>query len=361
MPDPYVVALGRISGDSLVPNLARQGIDLTFRNRSTDLDLLYLDVNTRKIGINTDAPVYELDVHTSIKVDDLIVTNQTTLGNIRLVAPDIITTIVGPIDIYQPGSDLWHDRLITSGLEFDDNKISSFSNQNIVIDPNGTGTVQLYASTNITGDVDVSGNIRMDGDLKSLGTVTIGDTIFDTATFTPDFSQSIIPGNDLAYDLGKVDKQWAFVHVPDWTHIENIIPLSATVSTQLLINGVNNKISAIQSNENVSLIPDSGITYIEQLKWQENTITNLLDTPITLASTGTGYIQFMGNNAIVIPAGDDISRRLTPELGETRWNTDRQYLESFNGTEWTISTGGGEVVTVPLMEDFGNIWSLILG
>lgn len=361
MPDPYVVALGRISGDSLVANLERQGVDLTFRNRSTDPDLLYLDVANKRVGINTDAPVYDLDVHTVIKTTDLQVTNQTTLGNIRILAPDTFSTTVGPIHIYQPGSDLWHERLITSGLEFNDNSIKSFSNQNIVIDPNGTGNVQLYASTFITGDLFVSGNIRMNGDLKTLGTVTIGDSIYDTAAFTPDFSQSIIPGTDLTYDLGKSDKRWAFVHAPDWTNIENIRPMSMTVSNQLLIDGVNNKISAIQSNEDVSLIPDSGITYIEQTKWQDDTLTNLLDTPLTITSTGTGYVRFMGNGAVVIPAGVDLDRRPTPELGETRWNTERGYLESYNGTEWIISTGGGEVITVPVMEDFGNIWSLILG
>lgn len=361
MPDPYVVALGRISGDSLVANLERQGVDLTFRNRSTDLDLLYLDVVNNRIGINTDAPVYDLDVRTNTNFDILDVTNQATIGNIKITAPNTFSTSVGPIHFYHNGTDLWHDRLITSALEFNDNRISSFSNQNIVLDPNGTGNVRLYANTFVTGDVTVSGNIRMDGDLAVLGTVTIGDTRFDTASFTPDFSQSIVPGNDLAYDLGTNDKRWGFAHISDWTQIENITALSAVVSSQLLINGVNAKISGIQSNENVVITPDTGITYVEQTKWQDDTITNLLDSPLTINTTGTGYVRFMGNTAVVIPAGDDSQRSPTPEVGETRWSTERGYMESFDGNEWFVSTGGGAIITVPVMQDFVNIWSLILG
>lgn len=361
MPDPYVVALGRISGDALVPNLLRQGVDLTFRNRATDLDTLYLDVVNKKVGINTDAPVYDLDVHTAIKVDHLEVTNQATLGNIKITAPDTFSTTVGPIHVYPQVRDLWHDRLITSGLEINDNRIGSFSNQNIVLDPNGTGNVRIYSNTFVTGDVLVTGNIRMDGDLKTLGTVTIGDTIFDTATFTPDFSQSIVPGNDIAYDLGKSNKRWAFANISDWSNIGALTTTSATISSQLLIDGVANRIVGIQSNEDLAIIPDTGVTYIEQTKWQDDTITNLLDSPLTITPTGTGYVRFTGNTAVVLPAGTDAERRLTPEVGETRWSTERGYLESYDGTQWFVSTGGGEIITVPVMQDFINIWSLILG
>ena len=97
---------------------------------------------------------------------------------------------------------------------------------------------------------------------------------------------------------------------------------------------------------------------------QKNTlpnITNLLNTPLILTSTGIGYTRFVNNNAILIPAGDNSQRRLTPEVGETRWNTEEGYLECFDGTVWAISTGGGEEVTTEIMEDFSNVYILMLG
>lgn len=357
----YIASLGRISGKLLTANLQRNGQDLTFRNGPLDTDLLYLNVTGKRVGINTETPVYDLDVNSHVRTSDLIIDTKATLGNITITSPNTFSTTVGPIHVYINGDELWHDKLITSALEIDGNKIGSISNQNIVLDPNGSGTVQLYANTYITGDLGVTGNIRMNGDLRSAGTVTIGDTIFDTATFVPDFTQDILPGTDITYDLGKSNKRWAFLHTPDWTHVDNLRPLSITISDQMTFDGVNNKLSAIQSNEDLLISPDTGITYIEQTKWQDSDITNLLNTPLTFASTGIGYTRFMGTNAVLIPAGTTAEQRATPELGETRWNTDIGYLECFNGTEWIVSTGGGEEVTTPIMEDLGNVWSLILG
>jgi hypothetical protein len=127
------------------------------------------------------------------------------------------------------------------------------------------------------------------------------------------------------------------------------------------LDGNNNQIFAIQSNDDIALLPDTGIVYIEQTKWQDSDITNLLDTPLTFASLGIGYTRFMGDNAILIPAGTISERRPTPEVGETRWNTELGYLECFDGNVWIISIGPGDLVSTASMEDFSNIWALVLG
>lgn len=366
MPDPYVAALGRISGGALAPNLERQGVDLTFRNGPTDPDLLYLDVNNMRVGIKTDSPVYDLDVATAIRTNNLTVTNQAAIDNITINAPKTFSTTVGPIQIYINGPDIFHDRLTTSALEFDGNRIASFPDQNIVLDPNGSGTVRFLANTFQTGNLAISGNTTLAGNLQSFSTIIVGDTPLDTVTISPDFTQSIIPGIDNNYDLGQnandsSPRRWAELHSPDWTNVTRFHPMAATVSSQLTLDGVINKISAIQSNEDVLLSPDTGITYIERTKWQGDEITNLNNTPLTFSNTGIGYTRYMGTNAVVIPSGTTLEQRATPELGETRWNTDIGYLECFDGTVWLVSTGGGEEVTNEIMEDLGNVYTLILG
>lgn len=365
MADPldYVSALGRISGKLLSEDLLRQGVDLTFRNGSADPDILYLDVNNMRVGINANPPVYDLDIGTDLKTTNLQAVSQAAIDNVIFSAPKTITTSVGTLHIRPYGIDpvMFHDKLTTSALEFNDNYIGSFTNQNIRLDPNGSGTVQIYANTNIIGDLGVSGNILVSGNLQSAGTVTVGDQPLDTVTIVPDFTQSIIPGVDNTYDLGTALKRWSELHAPDWTHIDNVRPQSVLVSTQLKLDGVANKISAQQSNDDVLLSPDTGITYIERLKFQADEITNLNNTAITFANTGIGYTRFMGTNAISVPAGTDAERRASPELGETRWSTQQAYLECFDGTVWVVSTGGGEEVTTPIMEDLGNVYSLILG
>jgi hypothetical protein len=403
----YVASLGRISGKLLSDNLLRQGVDLAF-----DTDLLYLkvspiqtgtvgspefddrDPNLGKpgstslpgtaIGINVDVPVYTLDVNSEANFNDLIVTTQAAIDNIIINAPDQFTTSVGAIQVRPPGYDpiMFHDRLITSAVVFNDNSISSISNQNITFDPNGTGQFRIEADTNISGDLGVSGNISISGNLSKQGSIFLGDDRFDgeglvpendTITINTDFAQSIIPGEDLTYNLGidrsdSTPRRWAQAHIPDWTNISTgawagsgLRPQAVVVSDQMRLDGVTNKISAIQSNEDIALFPDTGVVYIEKTKWQDGDITNLLNTSLQFASTGIGYTRFVGNNAMIIPSGDNSEQRPSPELGETRWNTEVGYLECFDGTVWVISTGGGEEVTNVIMEDLGHVYTLMLG
>ena len=361
--------LGRISGPVLTDNLLRAGVDLAF-----ETDLLYLDVTNNRIGIKDSTPIYDLDVNGNIFTNELTVTTQAALGNLRINAPNTFSTSVGGIDVFiNGGGEILHDRVITNNLVVDGNQISSISNSNIVLDPNGSGTVELRANTDIVGDLAVTGNITLPGNLTSLGTVIVGDSPIDTVTISPDFTQSIIPGDDATYALGadagdSSPRRWTELHAPQWQGISTgawpgsgLVSPFVTVSSQLTLNGNINKISAIQSNEDVFLNPNTGITDIENIQWQINNITNLSNTALTIVGTGIGYYQFAGTNGMVIPAGDSSQRRASPEVGETRWNTDEGYLECYDGTVWAVSTGGGIEVTVEIMEDLGHAYTLMLG
>jgi hypothetical protein len=389
----YVASLGRISGKALEANLLRNGVDLAVNG-----DLLYLKVSPQiagtdaaedgdpnypgvagtGIGINRDVPIYDLDVNSNIFTRELTVTNQLSVDNIVVNVPNTFTTSVGGIDIFIAGADIYHDRLTTASLEVNDNYIASFSNSNITLDPNGSGTVEFLANTNITGDLVVGTalaprNITISGDLSKQGNLILGDRIIDTITVNTDFAQSIIPGDDLVWSLGEntgdsSPRRWSQLHSPDWTKIttgawpgSGLRPQAVIVSDQMRLDGVVNKISGVQSNEDIELLPDTGIVYIERTKWQDSDLTNLNNTALIFASTGIGYTRFVGDNAVLIPAGDNSERRPTPELGETRWNTEVGYLECFDGTVWVISTGGGEEVTSTIMEDFGHAYTLMLG
>lgn len=90
-------------------------------------------------------------------------------------------------------------------------------------------------------------------------------------------------------------------------------------------------------------------------------ITPLTSDPVTFASTNNGYWQFASSTAIVIPSGKTNQRPTNPELGDTRWNTDLDYLECFDGNSYVIATGGGAEVTQNLMQEIADIWALTLG
>jgi hypothetical protein len=390
--------LGRIGGQVLTDNLLRAGVDLAF-----ETDLLYLKVSPvtagvspnedsdpnfgkagststplTAIGINTDVPIYDLDVTGLIVTNDLTVLTQLSIDNIIVNAPNTFTTSVGGIDIFIAGSDIYHDRLNTASLDVNDNYISSFSNTNIMLDPSGSGTVEFLANTNIIGNLVVGTtaaprNINISGNLSKQGNLVLGDQIIDTITINTDFAQSIIPGDDQVWSLGEntgdsSPRRWSELHSPDWANIttgawpgSGLRPQLMTVSDQMRLDGVDNKISAIQSNEDIALLPDTGIVYIERTKWQDSDITNLLNTPLTLGSTGIGYTLFAGDNGMIIPSGDSSERRIDPEVGETRWNTEEAYLECYDGSVWTVSTGGGDEVTTTIMEELSTVYIIVFG
>jgi hypothetical protein len=157
------------------------------------------------------------------------------------------------------------DILASNGVYFNDNVIGSYTNQNIRFDPNGTGTIELQANTNTTGNIFATGNISMSGNLSKQGNLILGDDIIDgegnlpendTVNFAMPFDQSLIPGIDLGYDLGgslgdSTRGRWAQLHSPSWNNITTLIPSSATVSDQIFIGGALHEITSIQSNDDL--------------------------------------------------------------------------------------------------------------
>ena len=357
--------LGRISGPLLEANLNREGVDLTFRNQRTSPDLLTLDVNNNKVNINV--PTFtsaDLNVDDTVKTIDLISSGTTQLDNIT-ISTNVFSTTMGALTIRpnQTNPLVLFDHLQAGNLDFKDNVVSTTAvNGSIAFNPNGTGTTEILGNTTVNGDLAVTGNWLITGNLAKQGNIIVGDNILDTVTIVPDFTQSIIPGTDLTYDLGKSNKRWRQVHVHDNSNISTLTYNSITISDQLQIDGPSATIRTLQSNDNVVLNSDTGIIDIERIRFTGDTITNLDETALSLSSTGIGYVRFMDTNAVIIPAGPETDRNASPEVGDTRWNTDEQYLECFDGTVWNIATGPGlATVSEQDMEDLSNVWILVLG
>ena len=350
--------LGRISGPLLADNLTRSNQDLAFQT-----SLLYLDVTGRNIGINTASPVYNFDSPGNAISIGVQVDGQANFDNVIINAAGYFSTVVGPLHIVPTAIDpvIFHNRLTTSALLITNNLISSISNNNIRLDPHGSGTIELETVTTVTGDLSISGNVLMDGDLRSDGTVTVGDNILDTVTIAPDFAQGINPGQTNMYDLGTTTKKWDKIYGNVLDTVNPINPWDIIVSDQLHINTIDNKISGIQSNEDLIINPASGITYLERIKWQENTITNLDNTALTIITIDDGYVTFGGSTALVIPYGTSAERPTSPEIGTTRWNTELQILETFDGATFLLSNGGAAVVYEDDMIYMSSAWVLMVG
>lgn len=71
------MTISRVGGPMLNQNLIRQGVDLSF-----ETDLLYLDVNNMRIGINTAIPNYDLDVVGDAKISNNLILDTANVNQI---------------------------------------------------------------------------------------------------------------------------------------------------------------------------------------------------------------------------------------------------------------------------------------
>lgn len=359
--------LGRISGPLLDANLNRLGVDLTFRNHPSSDDLLYLEVTGGKIGINKTPVTHKLEINATTKTTNLIVDTQAQLGNIVASNNNFTTYIISNITVRpnQTNPLITADHVKAGDLSFKDNIISNYQpNGKVKLDPNGTGIIDIQSSARVNADLSVTGNFNINGNLTEASNITVGDAPLDTVVVAPDFSQSIIPGDNLTYDLGSVSKRWATVYTHQNSDIGSLLYNDITVGSQMFIESSLPSISTLQSNDDLRLLPDTGNTYIERFKFEDDTILNIDSTVGTLASTGIGYVRFVGDNGIVIPAGTDAERNATPEVGDTRWNNTNpldNFLECFDGTTWNLATGAGGSISTVENYDLANAYILILG
>jgi len=184
-------AIGRISGPLLKSNLIRNGIDLAF-----ETDLLYLDVNNQRIGIKNATPQYELDVTGTTRTTNLTVTNRADIGDVNIQGNTIWSDgqylNLGTLD-----NIVYNNKLRVDDIDVEGNVISTnVSNSNLELRPNGTGTVEVLADMNVSGNIHATGNISADGN------ITLGDADTDNITFNADVASNIIPDIDRTYTLG---------------------------------------------------------------------------------------------------------------------------------------------------------------
>ena len=215
------MAIGRISGPLLKANLLREGVNLAFEN-----DLLYLDVVNSRIGINKSDPQYDLDVTGTTRAPSLEVSTLANIGNVTITGTTISTS-EPTLNLGVADNVIYQNKLTIDSLDLENNVISSNdTNANIEFNPNGTGTVEIFADTNVTGNISATGNITADGN------ITIGDADTDNITFNAEINSDIIPDADNTYKLGESGKTWAAVHT------ENVY--ATTVTTNAIeVDGVN--------------------------------------------------------------------------------------------------------------------------
>jgi hypothetical protein len=191
--------VGKISGQVLESNLIRQGEDLAF-----ETDLIYLNVNTQRVGINTDIPFRPLVVDGTLSATQFLVDTQLSVpnflfsGNTILNDSDDITISATGLGSAVVASAVSTDSILinTSGIQ------SLRSNEDIDLTPNGLGQTVFNSMVDVDGNLHVTGNITFDG------SIVIGNNDTDNFILNADLSSDLIPNITDTYALGSQSKQW---------------------------------------------------------------------------------------------------------------------------------------------------------
>ena len=335
--------VGRISGPLLKANLVRNGIDLAVEG-----DLLYVDVNNSRIGINNSSPAYDLDV-TGTSQTTLLLAGQATVDNVDINNNDITVlsgnlrlTGFGTTDAVELNDLLFTQNEITTVTDGDNILVNTGTNSSVVINgrltindaanadtklaygsvsingettealiettttdldlelsSNGLGKVITNSNTQIgpTGDpknLTVTGNTLINGNLTVEGNITIGDQDTDSLIIGADLESNIVPDASDTYDLGTATKAWRDVFVGD---------------LQLTTNSV----TATVTNDDVRLTPN-----------------------------GTGNVVADTTKSLVVPIGTSLERP-ADTTGAIRWNTTNESYEAFDAR-----TGINDWAVIPL-------------
>lgn len=230
------MALGRISGPLLRDNLYRDGVDIAF-----ETDLLYIDVQSGRIGIKASRPAgnltHELTVVGTTRTTNLIVDTQADIASFT-VTGNIIASSNGTISLEPSGSNpvVYQAKLVLDDLQISTNTIAVIAaDQNLVFETLGTGEVNINSSVTVNGDLHATGVITADGDIQ-IGSTDQSGANEDTVTFNAEVASDIIPDADDTYNLGSDPtvvggKAWAT------TYVKDIFTSSITADT-LVVNGI---------------------------------------------------------------------------------------------------------------------------
>ena len=291
--------------------------------------------------------------------------------NIKIL-DNTISTTTGDLDLTFTANG-------TGGILFDDklkivdNTISNVwsgasnnTQKSIVFAPDGTGSLVVDATSyltipyanNINKVLGINGEIRqnsLDGEYEGFNnTGNESLTKFHSAdkrTFiTPELA---LGTNDNIIRFYANNLLKATIDIDKFA-----TPVMQVGNFVLSGNTINNPVTG----SNTEFQPTgTGSINANGLLFKDDSITNTLNTPIVLASTGIGYVKFTGTGAVVFPYGDNSQRRLTPEVGETRYNSQLNYMEVYNGTSWIPATGTSGAAPLNDVIDIMDLWGLVLG
>ena len=316
---------------------------------------------------------------------------------VELNSGSIVYTSTDATGTFRVGDNFYVD-FETGSTSIDANTVDFSGIGNITV-TDGLETTYIDGSRVDTGNIRFSGNTvtTLDGDLN-LSPVTLIFNTDNNAGLVVSRGTDLQRNNEVAdfrfntqsnlfegYSTGNLsfggiyssDRQDSVdAHITNNTIVLRVggVQIGSVDSTGTNLHGLstgdllfdNNAINTTLSNSELELrrTTASNVVDVFDFNIKETTLSNSSNSLLTIASTGSGYVKFNGTTGLVIPFGNTSQRTVSPQIGETRYNTETlgsEFLETYNGTEWQRAAGAGSEVTADILKDLVDIYALVLG
>jgi hypothetical protein len=220
------------------------------------------------------------------------------------------------------------DILNVDNITINGNTISSTNtNGNIVLDPAGTGVIQL------DGPVEFSAGTTFTGLLNANGGIAV-----DTSNFTVSGTTGAVYTASTLQVAG--ESTLASAIVQDLT--DNRVVIAGVGGAleddaKFTFNGTTLGLTADYSQTGTGTV--TGQWNVDNLRLDGNVLSSTnTNGNITLTPNGTGYVVVSGTNGLVIPSGTN-AERAPAVSGAIRYNTTNALFEGYSGSNWS-SLGG---------------------
>lgn len=233
-----------------------------------------------------------------------------------------------------------------------------------------TGDLIFNPSTHV--EVSATSDLRIPSGETAQRPATLGGIRYNTninafegTSTTGSVSLQGIYDSDRDTYLNLSNNQFNFVTAGQTNHTLNGILLeSGGFSSDHKFSIDGNVISTDEQDGSFQLKSNgTGKTVINDLQFQASDLYNNTNSNFIFNLTntsGNGYLKIQNVNGMVPPLGNDAQRPSSPELGTTRYNTQREYVETWNGSNWINAAGEVESILTQDVEELAYVFNLIL-
>lgn len=202
-----------------------------------------------------------------------------------------------------------------------------------VLATDGAGNLQFVTMTGGTGGTGGASNF-----LELIGTIGLTQ-IQDN--FIPERKLHIVnEGIEGQYLTINAEAELEYRTLPneaiDWTNIQNRPTIPTSLTNLGITDGTNGQLLKSNGNGTFTFVT---LTTIEGMSFSGTTLTTVNNNSnISIDPKGSGYVNVVGTNALIIPSGTTAERSPTVR-GAIRYNSSVGAFEGYDGTYWG-SLGG---------------------